>query len=359
MAHMAGRQIWKGLGGGLICLWLLTGAQAGAQTIEDNTVNTGDNANVNIGGQQTIIDGYSIEQHEAALARREAQLRSDLERAHSAEQQLLNRQLAEVERQRTDLQASYQQTVRELEALQAKLSDLGEGIEDAKIAAAKAALAEGDRSKADALFAEVEALEQEGIDRAAEAAYQRGVIAEQEVRWADAADHFSKSARLGPSVHRLHKAQELAWRAGRYQAGYRFALERLDLTIAEFGKNTTQHATALNNLALMLNEVGQYEQAEPLYREAIKIGKATIGEGHPEYATRLSNLASLLRDMGRYEEAEPLYREAIKIDKAALGEGHPGYAIDLNNLANLLKDMGRYEEAEPLYREAIKIGKAT
>ena len=76
----------------------------------------------------------------------------------------------------------------------------------------------------------------------------------------------------------------------------------------------------------MLNEVGQYEEAEPLYREAIEIDKATIGEEHPDYATRLNNLAELLRAMGRYAEAEPLFRQAIEIGKATIGEEHPDYA---------------------------------
>ena len=60
---------------------------------------------------------------------------------------------------------------------------------------------------------------------------------------------------------------------------------------------------------------------------------------------RLNNLATLLQDMGRYAEAEPLFREAIEIDKATIGEEHPDYAIRLNNLASLLRDMGKPEEA--------------
>ena len=214
---MARRHGWRiGIGAGVLWLALAAGAVAQETVIKDNTVATGDKSNVNVGGTQII--GYTIEQHERALDRLEKRLRLDLERAHSAEQQVLRNQIAEVERQRGDLQASYEQTVRELEALQAKLSDLGEGIEDAKIDEAKAALAQGDRSKADALFAEVERLEQESIDRAAEAAYQRGVIAEQEVRWADAADHFSKAARLGPD--RAPAAQGAGTRmAGRALSG--------------------------------------------------------------------------------------------------------------------------------------------
>ena len=51
-------------------------------------------------------------------------------------------------------------------------------------------------------------MEQGSIERAADAAYQRGLIAEDEVRWGDAADHFARAARLAPDFDRLFKARE-------------------------------------------------------------------------------------------------------------------------------------------------------
>ncbi|MFK7944918.1 MAG: tetratricopeptide repeat protein, partial [Paracoccaceae bacterium] len=102
-------------------------------------------------------------------------------------------------------------------------------------------------------------------------------------------------------------------------------------------------------------DMGRYEEAEPLYREAIKIDKAALGEGHPSYAIDLNNLANLLKDMGRYEEAEPLIVQAIGIAKAELGEEHPSYAIRLWVHAAIKRSLEQFDAARPLYAKALEI----
>ena len=59
-------------------------------------------------------------------------------------------------------------------------------------------------------------------------------------------------------------------------------------------------------------------------------------------ATALDNLASLLQATGDYAAAEPLSRRALAIDEKVLGPDHPEVAIDLNNLAKLLYAEGNY-----------------
>jgi tetratricopeptide (TPR) repeat protein len=58
-----------------------------------------------------------------------------------------------------------------------------------------------------------------------------------------------------------------------------------------------------------------------------------LGENHPDYATSLNNLAALYGDMGNYAQAEPLYKQVLVIRKKILSEEHPDNAISLNNLA--------------------------
>jgi CHAT domain-containing protein len=90
-------------------------------------------------------------------------------------------------------------------------------------------------------------------------------------------------------------------------------------------------------------------------KEAMRIDKESLGENHPDYGTDLNNLAQLYQDMGRYEQAEPLMKEAMRIDKESLGENHPDYSIRLNNLAQIYLAMGRYEQAGPLMKESFRI----
>ncbi|WP_269851911.1 tetratricopeptide repeat protein [Methanosarcina horonobensis] len=70
-----------------------------------------------------------------------------------------------------------------------------------------------------------------------------------------------------------------------------------------------------------------------------------FGEEHPFIATALNNLAGLYQNKGEYEKAESLYNRALEIIRNSLGEEHPNVAITLNNLAGLYVSVGRFEEA--------------
>jgi CHAT domain-containing protein/tetratricopeptide (TPR) repeat protein len=125
------------------------------------------------------------------------------------------------------------------------------------------------------------------------------------------------------------------------------------------GESHPNYATALNNLAGLYDNMGDFTRAEPLFQKALAITKTAFSENHPNYATSLHNLAGLYKSMGDYARAEPLYQKALEIWKTTLGENHPDYATSLNNLAGLYKSMGKYAHAEPLYQKALAIRKTT
>ena len=118
--------------------------------------------------------GYTPAQHEAALKDREASLRADLGRAHTAEKALILRELDEVRRQRADLETSYRDKVAELEEAKAALERLANQVPRGRLEAAFRALDRGDTAEADTLFAEVQAGAATAIDAAATAAFERG-----------------------------------------------------------------------------------------------------------------------------------------------------------------------------------------
>ena len=43
--------------------------------------------------------------------------------------------------------------------------------------------------------------------------------------------------------------------------------------------------SSLNNLAGLYEAMGEYDRAEPLFRQALEIRKKALGEEHPDYAT--------------------------------------------------------------------------
>ena len=117
-------------------------------------------------------------------------------------------------------------------------------------------------------------------------------------------------------------------------------------------------AAALNNLASALNDLGDFNEAEPLLRAALDMNQAALPAGDPAIAANLNNLANLLDWTGRYDVAESLYREALEMRRTALPPRDPDIAASLNNLATLLDSTGRYDEAESLYDEALKMLRA-
>ncbi|MBW4506089.1 MAG: tetratricopeptide repeat protein [Scytonematopsis contorta HA4267-MV1] len=52
-------------------------------------------------------------------------------------------------------------------------------------------------------------------------------------------------------------------------------------------------AESLNNLALLYDSIGRYDEAEPLYLQALNIYKQQLGKNHPHTNTVRQNLENL------------------------------------------------------------------
>jgi CHAT domain-containing protein len=101
----------------------------------------------------------------------------------------------------------------------------------------------------------------------------------------------------------------------------------------------------MNNLAVIYDFQGRYQQAEELHLETLRLRKSLIGEEHPQIANSLSNLGELYFSLGRYEEAQQKYVETLAMRKRLLGDEHPDVAFSLNNLATVLAATNRPDEA--------------
>jgi len=310
------------------------------------------------GRQRTGV--LTFEQHEENVSKRVAEAEEKLRAATEADRAMLVQQLAEAKKRASDLEVDFARKQAELDAAHDRLSRLHNNMEAEKIEAAKRALDRGDTRLADALFGEAqEKLAAQADDIAAEAAklaYERGRIAEDDIRWQDADKHYAEAARLSPTYDNLIKAGMFADKCGDYRRGARVKEQLVETAEAEFGAEDVKTATALNNLAVSYRVQGRYDEAEPLYRRALEISEKTLGAEHPDVATSLNNLAGLLQATGRYDGAEPLFHRALEIGEKTLGAEHPDVATSLNNLAFLLEATGQYEEAEPLFRRALEIG---
>ena len=142
---------------------------------------------------------------------------------------------------------------------------------------------------------------------------------------------------------------------GLYNQSEKWSKESLETCRNRLGKEHTDVALSLNNLAALYVLQGRYSEAEPLYIQALNMSRKLLGQEHPDVALSLNNLAALYRSQGRYSEAEPLYIKALEMRRKLLGQEHQHTTISLNSLALLYLSQGRYSEAEPLYIKALEI----
>ena len=86
------------------------------------------------------------------------------------------------------------------------------------------------------------------------------------------------------------------------------------------GENHPAVAATLNNLAVLYGKRGKYkvgnftrnnldkkyssQDAEPLCKRALEIREKVLGSDHPDVAKQLNNLALLCQNQGKYEEVE-------------------------------------------------------
>ncbi len=133
------------------------------------------------------------------------------------------------------------------------------------------------------------------------------------------------------------------------------AMFRQALTLRKqlFGAEHPEVARSLNKVAAVLRDEGRVTEAEALHRQTLAMRKKLLGPENLDVAGTLNNLAIVLWDQGKFTEAEAMFREALAIQRKRLGKEHPEVAGTLNNLAAILREDGKPQEAEPLNREAL------
>ena len=120
------------------------------------------------------------------------------------------------------------------------------------------------------------------------------------------------------------------------------------------------------------------QDAEPLCKRALEIREKVLGSDHPDVAKQLNNLALLCQNQGKYEEVERsvnlstnkhwihqpercslflcrYYQRALEIYESKLGQDDPNVAKTKNNLASAYLKQGKYKEAEILYKQVKKL----
>lgn len=169
------------------------------------------------------------------------------------------------------------------------------------------------------------------------------------------------SARAETAEQAIEQADQLRKQAAElYQQGKNqesIALLQQSLVIREkiLGSEHAEIAMGINNLAVLYEFFGQYDQALPLYRRVLVIREKSLGSDHIDTAFSLNRLGRLYLQLGQYDQALPLFQRALLIREKALGPDQVSTAESLRNLAELYKRLGQYDKAMPLIQRTLDI----
>ncbi|MFY9822870.1 MAG: tetratricopeptide repeat protein [Thermoanaerobaculia bacterium] len=178
----------------------------------------------------------------------------------------------------------------------------------------------------------------------------REVLAEYEVREHSESERLSLSMQIAAdlrSLGELERAQTYAERA---------------LDLARKLRDLPAEAKALDLLAVVLTDLGHYEEALGVARQAVEAFRALAREEEPGpsegLAMSLSNLGRALGSLKHSDEALGAVEEAVKLRRRLVArhpKGLPQLASALNILGIVLGDLGRREEAIAAMSEAVEV----
>jgi tetratricopeptide (TPR) repeat protein len=128
----------------------------------------------------------------------------------------------------------------------------------------------------------------------------------------------------------------------------------LALAGAGFGWQGLDQWRASMSDASMAETAGDYARAAALYRDAVRIAEA-FEPGDPRRTVSLNALAMIHDMLGQFTDAEVMYRRALAAIKESSPVSDLNRAMVLTNLSTLYVETGRMARAKKLLGEALEI----
>lgn len=144
-------------------------------------------------------------------------------------------------------------------------------------------------------------------------------------------------------------------RTGQHEPGMADLHRALEIHQQTTGTDTPEAARTIYRLGSLHWSMGNWREAERLYKQAISIYEQAFGDDYLDIGTILLELAQILNLQGNIAQAESSYRRSISIQEKAYGPIHTNIGMALNNLGGLLLNLGRMDEAEEVFQRAYEV----
>ena len=124
------------------------------------------------------------------------------------------------------------------------------------------------------------------------------------------------------------------------------------------GEESVEYAMALTMTSVCYRELGKYDVADKMLKEAYMIAVGDSAEENTIPASNVLNSMGLLyKKQGKLERSKDAYQRALTVREAMLGVGHPETIATRHNLANLLLEMNLPGKSKEMFEENLRIMK--
>src|SRR5690606_2601837 len=149
-------------------------------------------------------------------------------------------------------------------------------------------------------------------------------------------------------VSNLNSKAKLLQQQGQYNEAEKIFDEALARCEKRFSKESLQYAILLNNKAMLYQTMGRFDEAIAGIDNSVVVAQKALKEtnilkGKKSFESRqfLSNQANVYQAAGKFENAEKIYLSIKSIYENKLQKNTPEYANVLNQLGILYIQMGK------------------
>ncbi len=120
-----------------------------------------------------------------------------------------------------------------------------------------------------------------------------------------------------------------------------------------YSEGNSVSLSAMQNLAALFTQRGNFIEAEEIYLNLINIRKKYKVSSPSIFASTLNNLALLYKKNCRYESALPYLSDAIEIWNSIKFNNYKNLAYSYYNQGELYKSLGKYELSVQSFKKGI------
>ena len=316
-----------------------------------------DSVNVQVSGTgNKIVIGIPFEKYSQDLESKETKIQSLLvnQALSDKDKEILELKLSAIQQKRQNENASYEAYIADLESRIKRLDKLSCQLPGGLLEKAKLALSEGSRLEAEDAFNQIKNQANPHIEAAAEAEYQQGKLAEDDVEYHTACKYYQRAIELAPENWSYLKSYG---DINSQLADYTNAIKYFDLALASSIKNESENGLSVIDIRICLSwawsSIGETDKAIDYANLALSSSIKNLGRYHPEVASSRNILGLLWSNKGCYDKAIEFFQVALTSNLKAFDEAHPEVAKIRNNLGIAWSSKAKYDKAIKYFELAL------